>query len=46
MAGRREVPGLQIAGSRFPGAGESGETAGDPGGSCGTDAASASKESH
>ena len=45
LAGRREVPGLQIGGSRFPGAGESGETAGDPGGSCGTDAASAPKES-
>jgi urease subunit beta len=45
LAGRREVPGLQISGSRFPGAGDSGETAGGPGGSCGTDPASAWKES-
>ncbi len=45
LAGRREVPGLQISGSRFPGAGESGEAAGGPGGSPGTDAASAPKES-
>jgi urease subunit beta len=45
LAGRREVPGLQIGGSRFPGAGESGETAGDPGDSPDTGAASASKES-
>ena len=45
LAGRRVVPGLQIGGSRFPGAGESGETAGDLDGASGTGAASASKES-